>query len=51
MMCSIERDIAIRENKTCPIPYALKTTKIKQQITRGESGKQQPQHYVLEQAA
>ena len=51
MMCSIERDITIREKDTGSIPYTIKTTKIRHTTTRSRGVKQQPQEQLLEQLA
>ncbi|MGA2680663.1 MAG: hypothetical protein ABSF44_02565 [Candidatus Bathyarchaeia archaeon] len=47
MMCSIERDVAIREKKTDLSPYQLKASKIKQQNASSHTKRQQTQEYPL----
>ena len=51
MICSIERDIAIREKNIRPTSFELKSTKISQQITPRQTTKRRPKESPLVQTA
>ena len=51
MMCSIERDITIREKKTPSAHYELKTAKIGQHLAGRQMERSQPKESLLAQTA
>ena len=51
MMCSMERDIAYREEKSHSGRFESKPARIKQPIARSHNPKQPPEEYLLEQTA